>query len=275
MLGYDFMRHAFIGCFLVSFLAGTLGWFMVLRHQIFAAHALPHIGFSGAAAAIWLKLSPFMGMIISSLLAGLFMAADDHKKSHLSLPVQREMMTGLVLAASLGIGVFCLFEANSASNQATNLLFGDVLGLSFQTLLILAGVTLICLAGLMILGRPLLFATLAPDLAEARGVNLPLISYGFMSLVALASAACSEVAGALLSFSLMIGPAAAALRLGLSPVKGLGFSVASALALSWGALVLSWYSDVPVAFLIGIGAIGLYLAAGWLKNCRNQEASSV
>ncbi|MDF7673281.1 iron chelate uptake ABC transporter family permease subunit [Acetobacteraceae bacterium ESL0709] len=266
MLGYDFMRHAFVGCFFVSLLAGTLGWFMILRHQIFAAHALPHIGFSGAAAAIWLKLSPFTGMIVSSLAAGLFMVTDDRKKSHLSLPIQREMMTGLVLAASLGIGVFCLFEANSASNQATNLLFGDVLGLSFGTLLVLACVTVFCLTMLVLLGRPLLFSTLAPELAEAQGVRLSVISYGFMAMVALASAACSEVAGALLSFSLMIGPAAAALRLGLTPVKGLTFSVLGALALSWGALICSWYTDFPVAFLIGIGAVGLYITAGWLRN---------
>lgn len=269
MLSYDFMRHAFVGCFLVSLLAGIMGWFMVLRHQIFAAHALPHIGFSGAAAAIWLKISPFTGMIISSLMAGLFMAVDNHKKSHLSLYVQRELITGLVLTASLGIGVFCLFEANSASNQATNLLFGDVLGLSFQTLLILAVVTAICLVGLVILGRPLLFSTLAPELAEARGVNLSVISYSFMAMVALATAACSEVAGTLLSFSLMIGPSAAALRLGLAPARGLVFSVISALVLSWSALVVSWYTDVPIAFLIGIGAVFLYVLAGqvrfWLR----------
>ncbi|QHI96246.1 metal ABC transporter permease [Aristophania vespae] len=273
MLSYDFMRHAFLGCFLVSLLAGSLGWFMVVRHQIFAAHALPHIGFSGAAAALWLKISPFAGMILFSLIAGFFMASEDRKKHVIPLSSQRETMTGLVLAASLGLGVFCLYEANSASNQATTLLFGDVLGLSFNVLLALGAVTLICLIGLAILWRPLLFVTLAPDLAEARGVKLSVISYGFMALVALASAACSEVAGALLSFSLMIGPPAAALKLGLTPLKGLGFSIVSALLLSWGALITAWFTDVPIAFLIGIGAVLLYFLAGRFSSWRQLQKS--
>ncbi|MXV36419.1 MULTISPECIES: metal ABC transporter permease [unclassified Saccharibacter] len=268
MFDFPFMQHAFVGCLLVSLLAGPIGWFMLLRRQAFAAHALPHIGFSGAAAAIWLGIAPLWGMMGSSLIAGLLMAQESKGEGGTFAPIRRESMTGLVLAASLGIGVWCLHMANSASNQASTLLFGDVLGLSAHTLFSLGGILIFCISVLGIIGRPLLFSSIAPDLAQARGVPITLLSRLFMMLAAFATAACSEVAGALLSFSLMIGPASAALRLELSPTKGLLFSLVSALCLSWGGLILSWYTDAPVAFWIGIGAVALYISASIIQHLR-------
>lgn len=274
VLSFPFMQHAFLGCLMVSLLAGPMGWFMLLRRQAFAAHALPHIGFSGAAASILFGFPPLWGMIGSSLIAGLFMAHESRGEDGTFGPLRRETMTGLVLAASLGIGVWCLHMANGASNQATTLLFGDVLGLDRSTLLGLAGVLSVCIIALSIIGRPLLFSSIAPELAEARGVPLQSLSRLFMALAALATAACSEVAGALLSFSLMIGPAAAALRLEFSPKWGLVFSAVTALLLSWSGLVLSWYTDAPVAFWIGTEAIILYALASLLKRWKAQSSQA-
>lgn len=261
-LAFPFMQHAFIGCFLVSLLAGSLGWCLLLRRQAFAAHALPHIGFSGAAAAVWLHISPLWGMIATSMLGGVFMGHEGRSKHH---PAQRDMMTGLILAASLGIGVLCLHEANGASSQATTLLFGDVLGLDLPSLGILALLTLLCLGGLALLWRPLLFISMAPSLAQAQGLSASRLGRLFLLLAALASAACAEIAGALLCFSLMIGPAAASLKLGLSPFKGILCSILGALLLSWGGLILSWYSDIPLPFWISLGGVGLYALASFLK----------
>lgn len=258
MLEFDFMRHAFLGCFLVSLIAGPIGWFLLMRRQAFAAHALPHIGFSGAAAAVWLGVAPLEGMLTATLLAGLLMAWEGRDPHATFRLVQRETMTGLVLAASLGIGLWCLHEANGATNKATTLLFGDVLGIDIASLEILGVVGAVCAGLLVFLWRPLLFASLAPDLAAARGVKLGRVTLGFMALAALAAAACSVVAGALLSFSLMIGPAAAALRLELPPARGMIFSTVAALSLSWGGLALSWVTDAPVAFWISVGAVLLY-----------------
>lgn len=265
MFEFGFMRHAFLGCFLVALMAGSVGWLLLLRRQAFAAHALPHIGFSGAAASLWLGFPPFPGMILSTMLAALAMIGEERRGKDHHLPAfwRRETMTGLVLAASLGLGVLCLHEAANATGQTSRLLFGDVLGLDWLNILSLMVVFCLCSLGLAILWRPLLFSSLSPVLAQARGVPVRPVSAGFMLIVALASSACSEVAGALLSFSLMIGPAASALRLNLPPVSGIIFSMLSALGLAWGGLVLSWYTDAPVAFWIGTGSVALYFASGY------------
>lgn len=260
MFEFEFMRHAFLGCSLVSILAGTVGWFLILRRQAFAAHALSHIGFSGAAGAVWLGISPLYGMIAFSLLAGLAMGREEKPTEALSS--QRDSMIGLVLAASLGLGTWFLHEANGASSMATTLLFGDILGIDTPTLMALLAVTALCLAGLVFLGRPLLFASLMPEVAQGRGVPVRLTSLGFMGIAALACSACAEVSGALLAFSLMIGPAATSLRLRLSPAAGMAVAVSLALCLSWGGLALSWMTDVPVPFWIGLGAALSYGAAG-------------
>ncbi|MBS0983148.1 metal ABC transporter permease [Gluconobacter cerinus] len=264
MFEFEFMRHAFLGCTLVSVLAGTVGWFLSLRRQAFAAHALSHIGFSGAAGAVWLGVSPLFGMIAFSLLAGLAIGSEGEGRG--KIPPQRDSTIGLVLAASLGLGTWFLHEANGASSMATTLLFGDVLGIDTPTLFILAGVTALCLLGLVFLGRPLLFSSLTPEVARARGVPVRLTSLGFMAVAALACSACAEVSGALLAFSLMIGPAATALRLGLCPAMGLLVSVLLALVLSWGGLMLSWVTDIPIPFWIGLGAGIFYgLANLWIR----------
>lgn len=255
---FPFMQHAFLGCFLVSLLAGSLGWLMLLRRQAFAAHALPHIGFSGAAAAVWLHFPPLVGMVAASMAGGFFMGREQQGRGH---PAQRDTMTGLILAASLGIGIWCLHEANEASSQTTTLLFGDVLGLDGPTLGLLAGLVAACLAGVALLWRPLLFISLCPSLAEAQGLSSTRLGQLFLLLAALAAAACAEIAGALLCFSLMIGPASAALKLELSPFRGIVCSVLGALLLSWGGLILSWYSNIPLPFWISLGGVGLYLLA--------------
>ncbi|TPW33985.1 metal ABC transporter permease [Oecophyllibacter saccharovorans] len=268
MFAYDFMRYAFLGCLLVALIAAPTGWFLLLRRQAFAAHALPHIGFSGAAAAVWLGVAPLEGMLAATLLAGLFMAWESQTPHDTFQLVQRETMTGLVLAASLGVGLWCLHEANGATNRATTLLFGDILGITPRDLEVLGSVGGVCALLLALMWRPLLFASLAPELAAARGVNMRLVTLGFMTLAALASAACSVVAGALLAFSLMIGPAAAALRLELPPIRGILFSLGTALVLSWGGLMLSWWTDAPVAFWISVGAVLLYMIACLVRRWR-------
>ncbi|QDH16896.1 metal ABC transporter permease [Swingsia samuiensis] len=264
MFEYEFMRHAFIGCALVSIISGPVGWFLSLRRQTFAAHALSHVGFSGAAAAVWMSISPFYGMIIFTLIAGLAMGVES--KSDRRIPVQRDNAIGLVLAASLGVGTWFLHAANSSSSIATALLFGDILGIDTQTLFLLMMVMIICLLSLLFLARPLLFLSLSPQVALARGVPVNYASLGFMCITALACAACSEIAGMLLAFSLMIGPSATALRLNLAPLAGIIFSIILSLVLSWSGLILSWITDIPSSFWIGIGAVIFYcFAMAWNK----------
>lgn len=267
VLEFEFMRHAFAGCALVSVIAGPVGWFLMLRRQAFAAHALSHIGFSGAAGAVWLGFPPLAGMIAFSLAAGL--AIGSEHEADRGAPVQRDGTIGLVLAASLGLGTWFLHMANGASSLATTLLFGDVLGIGRNTLFSLLAVAVVCLSGLGVLCRPLLFSSLAPQVAQAKGVPVKIAALGFMAVCALACSACAEVAGALLAFSLMIGPPATALRLNLGPLAGVTVSTLLALFLSWGGLILSWETDAPVPLWIGLGAALLYGGAGLWGRFRN------
>lgn len=261
MFEFDFMQHAFIGCFFVSLLSGVIGWLLLLRQQAFAAHALPHIGFSGAAISLWIGISPFWGMILFTIFASFMMFIGEKDPYTLTHSHGRDMMTGLILAASLGVGSLCLHEAAASAQQMNILLFGNVLGLDNHQLHLLAVMSFMCLGALIFLWRPLLFITISPLKAKIEGVPVKLVSLAFMAIIAIASSVCSEVAGALLSFSLMIGPASAAFALSLSSLQGILFSIFSALILSWGGLILSWYSDAPVSFWMSAGALLLYFAS--------------
>jgi len=266
MLHYEFMQNAFLASGVVAVLSGLVGWFLVLRGQSFAGHALSHIGFAGATGAVLIGLTPLMGMALSAVAAGLVLGweAEGDLRANAATANHRDSVIGLVLAASLGLGLLFLQWQHAPVSSTTALLFGNVLGVDHATLRLLFLLAGLCLAGLCFLARPLLFASLDPDLAAAKGVRLRLVACGFMSLVALATAICSETTGILLVFSLLVGPAACVLRLGLAPWAGLACSALLALALSWGGLVLSWYTDAPVSFWISLGAALSYVAARFL-----------
>ena len=188
-------------------LAGIVGVFLVARGQTFAGHALSHVGFAGATAAGLIGIAPLAGMVGFTLAAGIAMGLLGERLS------ARDVAIGIVLATSLGFGLLFLHYYTSFATQATTLLFGNVLAVSTDTLGILAVLALAALAALAIVSRPLLFATLQPELAEARGVSLRLTGIYFMAIVALTVSACVEIVGILLVFTLMVGPAAAAERL--------------------------------------------------------------
>jgi len=268
MLHYEFMRHAFAASALVAVLAGPVGWFLVLRGQAFAGHALSHVGFAGAAAALWLGMPPLAGMIIAALLGGVAMGQEGR---HAPLFGSRDTMIGLVLAASLGLGLFCLQRVNAPGGATTALLFGDVLGVDDRTLWALVAITVVSLTVLAVICRPLLFASLDRDASQAAGVPVSGIAMVFMGVTALGVAACTEVTGVLLTFSLLVGPAACLLRLGASPMVGLTGSAALALGLAWGGLAASWWTDAPVAFWIGMGSVACYGMAIGITSRRSRR----
>ncbi|CAI9121046.1 metal ABC transporter permease [Brytella acorum] len=261
MLEFEFMRHAFMAAALVGALSGVTGWFLVLRGQSFAGHALSHIGFAGAAGAVLLGCPPLLGMTFTTALAALGMGWESSGDSRGHVSAGRDSIIGLILAASLGLGTLFLQWSNAPSNRATALLFGNILGVDGTTLLLLGGMSVACFGTLACIARPLLFLSLDPDMAVARGVPGRLVSLVFMVLVALSTAMCAEVTGVLLVFSLLVGPAATMLRLGLSPWKGVFGAAVLAVVYGWGALALSWWTDAPVSFWIGLFAAVGYGAA--------------
>jgi zinc/manganese transport system permease protein len=253
MLDYDFMRHAFAASGLVAVLAGFVGYFLVLRGQAFAGHALSHVGFAGATGAVLLGVSPLAGMIGVTVLGGVAMGALGEKFA------ERDVAIGVILTMSLGLGLLFLHFFTAYASAATALLFGDVLGVDVATIWALAGVAVLCLGTLGVLARPLLFASVNPELAEAKGVKLGMLGLVFLGLVGLTTAACAQIVGVLLVFALMVGPAAAAQRITSRVVAGLLLAAGLALAEAWGGVALSYWTDWPASFWIATASGGVYL----------------
>ncbi len=256
MLEYEFMRNAYAAAGIVAVLAGAVGYFLVLRGQTFAGHALAHVGFTGATGAVLIGVSPLWGMVAMTVAGGVGMGLAGERLQN------RDVAIGVVLSMALGLGLLFLHFFTAYATQATALLFGNVLGVTAPTIWTLLGLALVSLAGLGAIARPLLFATLQPELAEARGVRLRLLSVLFLALVALATAECSQIVGVLLVFTLMVCPAATAQRLTPRLGAGIALSVALAVAQAWLGLLLAFYTDWPTSFWITALSGAGYLAAG-------------
>ncbi len=257
------MRNAFAAGTLVAVLAGPVGYALVLRGQSFAGHALAHLGFTGATGAVLLGLPPLWGVIAITALGGAAMGAMGEQQGS-----QRDVAIGVVLALALGLGVLFLGFFTTSATQATSLLFGNVLGVDAPTLWTLLAITLATLAALAILARPLLFASLQPELAEARGVPLRRIGVLFLALTGLAVAGCVQVVGVLLVFALLVAPAAAARALTPRLLQGATLATALALSQTWCGLALAWFTDWPVSFWISLLSAGTYVAATMLERNR-------
>ncbi|GBQ28672.1 metal ABC transporter permease [Gluconacetobacter azotocaptans] len=256
MFAFEFMRHAFAATGIVAVLSGLVGYFMVLRGESFAGHALSHVGFAGATGALLLGVPPLWGLLALTVAAGLAMGLGGRGTTQ-----GRDVAIGLVLSCTLGFGLLFLHFLTTSATRATALLFGNVLGVDGAMLGWLALFGTACLAAMAVLSRPLLFASLQPEAAEARGVPLRAISTAFLAIVAIATAECVQVTGVLLVFALMVGPAATAQRLTASPGRGIVLSVVLAVAEGWGGLALSWWTDCPTSFWISALSTLAYLLA--------------
>jgi zinc/manganese transport system permease protein len=244
MFEYDFMRTAFAASGAAAILAGVVGYFLVMRGQTFAGHALSHVGFTGATGATLFGLSPIVGMVGFTLIAGIAMGMFGEKLA------ERDVAIGMMLSLALGLGLLFLHFFTSAATQATALLFGNVLGVDDAALTTLIALAIVSLIALAAISRPLIFASLQAELAEARGVPLRLVSVGFLAIVALAVAECAQLVGVLLVFTLMVGPAAAAQNVSRRLAFGVALAAAFALAEAWGGLTLAFYTDWPTSFWI-------------------------
>ncbi|MDR3631276.1 MAG: metal ABC transporter permease [Desulfocapsaceae bacterium] len=253
MFEYDFMQNAFAAATIVSIVAGLVGYFLVLRGETFAGHALAHVGFTGATGAVLIGVAPLWGMVAMTVAAGVSMGFLGERLA------QRDVAIGIVLALSLGFGLLFLHFFTAFASQATALLFGNVLAVDMNTVWILLALGIISVAALAVISRPLLFASLQPELAEAKGVSLRLYSVLFLAVTALTIAECAQIVGVLLVFALMVGPAAAAQQLTTRIGRGLLLSVGLALAEAWSGITLAFYTDWPSSFWITALSAGIYL----------------
>ena len=251
---YEFMRNAYGACTIVSIVAGAVGYFLVLRGETFAGHALSHVGFPGATGAVLIGVSPFLGLTLFTVLAGIGIGL-------LGERAQRDVAIGIVLTVSLGLGLLFLHFYTAYAALATNILFGNVLGIGADTLAVLLALGLGSLFGLALIARPLIFSSLQPELAEARGVRPGLVSALFMVIVAVTTAEAIQIVGVLLVFALMVAPAASASRLTRTVAGGVAASILLALSVAWAGLTLAFFTDWPTSFWITALGAALYLAS--------------
>ncbi len=253
MFEYRFMVNAFLAGGIVAVVAATTGFFLVLRGQTFAGHALAHVGFTGATGAALLGLPPFWGLVALTAAGGAGMGLLGEKLSG------RDVAIGMVLSIALGLGLLFLHFFTAFATQATALLFGNILGVSAGTLASLAILGAISLSVLALIARPLLFASLNPEVAEARGVPVRALAVAFLVVVAIAVAESVQIVGVLLVFTLMVGPAASAQQLTRRVGRGIAVAVLLALAETWAGLVLAYHTDWPTSFWITALSGGAYL----------------
>jgi zinc/manganese transport system permease protein len=245
------MAHAFIGGAIVAVVAGSVGYFLVLRAQAFAAEAFTDIGFAGATGAALLGAGSLAGMIVFSLLAAVVLGMFGERVRG------RDVEIGMVLSFALGLGVLFLsiYSRTSASHSMSgiNILFGSMLTINSTDILPALATCATALGALAIVHRPLLFASVDPAGAEARGVPMRALSVVFLAIVALTTATCVLLVGILLTASLLIAPAAAAVNLTNRPARSIALSVATAVCVTWGGLLLTFAGIVrhlPAGFYI-------------------------
>jgi zinc/manganese transport system permease protein len=255
MLEYDFVTNAFVAAGIVAVVSALVGYFLVMRGQTFAGHALSHVGFAGATGAALIGIAPLWGLVSFTLAAGVGMGFLGARIAG------RDVAIGVVLALALGFGLLFLHYHTSFATQATAILFGNVFAVDGRTvamLVCLSTVTLIALAAIM---RPLIFASLQPELAEARGVSLRSVSMAFLAIVALAVSECAQIVGVLLVFTLMVGPPAAAQFVTTRLWSGLLLAVLFAVTAAWCGIVIAWYTDWPVSFCIAVMSAVAYFSS--------------
>ena len=254
-LDMAFMRHAFVASTCIAIAGSAIGYFVVLRRQAFAAHALANVGFAGAAGASLLGLNPMLGLFIFVIAAALLMAVAGEQLG------DRDISVGMILMFSLGLGILFVNLYSANADAAIGILFGSVLGIDTAQVQLTAVVSLAVTLLLIAMFRPLRFASINASAARARGVPVTAISTLFLLVLAAATAVSVPVIGALLSFAIFVGPAAAAQAWTGRVATGLGLTVGLALIETWGGLTASYYVNVPAASCIAAISFFLYAAS--------------
>lgn len=260
LFAFHFMVNAFRAGTVVAVLAGALGWFMVLRRQTFAGHTLAMVSFPGAAGAILLGVSATAGYFAACIAAALVIAMVPRPASGRGYS-QESAVTGTVQAFLLACGALFVSLYGGFLNGLTGLLFGTFLGISDSQVLSLLAVGAVALAVLGMMARPLLFATIDPDVARARTVPVRLVGTVFLVLLGCAAAEVSQITGALLVFALLVMPAAAAQQLTASPVASFAITIVIGLAVTWLGLAAAYFTIYPVGFYIATFGFAAYVLA--------------
>jgi len=255
-LGQPFAQHALLAGTLVAITSGLIGPFIVTRKMAFAVHGTAELSFTGAAAGLLVVGDPVVGALAGSLVVATAIGLLGVRER------ERDSAIGVILAFGLGVGVYLLSLYHGFATEATNILFGQIFGVSSGQLLLLLGVAAGVLVATTILYRPLLFASVDADVAEARGVRLRLVGLLFLFVLALTVTEAAQIVGTLLVLSLAITPAAAAQRLSARPAVVTGLSIVFALLACDGGLIASLESNtIKASVFVTVFSFAIYALA--------------
>ena len=247
-----FMENAWIIGSVVALVAGVVGFFVVMRGAAFPAHAIPTGAFAGAAAANLIGINALFGLGVFSLGAALGIAK-------MSRRGRADAVTALALILMLALGAAFLSQSTEYEPEIFSLLFGEILGVSTGQIWPILMLGAICILAVAVLYRQLLLTAISPDIAAAHGLRPERIETIFLVVLACATTMTVPVVGALLIFTLMIGPPAAARCFSDRALVALGLSIAIALVTIWAALACSYTTNWPVGFYVGTFSAAWYI----------------
>lgn len=269
MFGQEFMRNALLAGTAIALACAVSGWFLVLRGQVFAGDALSHVAFPGALAAAAAGVDARAGLLAATVAAaaliGVLGSRARAAQGAAAPPAAGDTEVGIAFTFILGLGLFFLTRFTLSSGgasgvEAARTLFGSIFGLGAGEARLAAAAAVAAALFMLAIARPLLFATVSPALARARGVPTRLLALAFLMSLGVVVAAAAQAVGALLLLGLLAAPAASAHRLAAGPVAGIAIAAAIALAAMWGGLALAYAipSLPPSSAVIGIAGTVYY-----------------
>src|SRR5580658_2208109 len=240
----SFMTDTWTVATIVAVVAGVVGFFVVLRGSAFVADALPTGAFAGAAGASLIGVSTLLGLTVFSVMGAVSIGLLGRRSRH-------DVATALTLVVMLGLGALFLSFSTEYAPEIYSLLFGEVLGISVNEVAPTAALAAVSIVAILVMFRPLMLSSLAPEVGAARGVSSYRIEICFLLVIALATSMALPVVGALLIFSLMIGPPAAARAFTDNPYVAIALSVVIAIVTVWAAIAAAFQTTWPIGFFVG------------------------
>lgn len=261
LLRRDFVQQALLAAALLALLGGLIGPFIVMRQMSFAVHGSSELSLTGASFALLTGLNVGLGALVGSALAAVLFGFLGQRSR------ERDSAIGVVLAFGLGLAVLFIHLYPGRTGTSFALLTGQIVGVGYSGLTLLTVVTVLVVAVLAISYRPLLFATIDPDVAAGRGVPVRALGIVFAALVGVVAAQGVQIVGALLVMALLITPAAAAARVFTSPLATLVASVVFAEISAVGGILLSLAPGVPVSVFVTTISFTIFLLC-WAVGAR-------
>lgn len=268
LLGLPYVLSGLLAAAILGLLAGVLGPFIVMRRMSFAVHGTAELAFTGAAAALLLGVGVEYGALAGAVVAALLLGLLGSKES------ERDSVIGVVLSFGLGLGVLLLYIYPGRATNKFGLLVGQVISVDSTNLMVFIGSAIVVLGVLALIYRPLLFASVDPVVAAARGVPLAVLTPLFAVLVGIATALGVKTVGVLLVLALLVTPAAAACRVTSSPLWATVLAVVFAEVAAVGGIVISLAPGVPISACVTTISFTIYLVCRGIEYARGRTAGS-